>query len=131
MIIWRFLKVFIVALIIFVVFNFLLTNLDAQTLGYPIHFRFNIPPILYLESIAFPVGSLILIAFCLGMVVAAFMGAVSLFYRTKELKAKNRTIRELEREIDELRSLYAGEKNKGVSPYLMEEENTLENPRIE
>lgn len=134
---WRFLKVLLAAFIIFIVFNFLLTNLDSQTLGYKIHFQFNIPPLLYLESHAFPVGVLILIAFCLGMIFAAFMGAISVFHRSRELKAKNRTIRELEREIEELRALYSAQRRSGfegpalVGPEKEEAENIEREPRIE
>ncbi|MFO1519239.1 MAG: LapA family protein [bacterium] len=135
---WRFFKVIIAALIIFIVFNFLLTNLDSQTLGYKIHFQFNVPPFLYLESATFPVGILILIAFCLGMVFAAFIGAVSIFYRSRELKAKNRTIRELEREIEELRALYAAQRRGSLEPMglpansrLAEEEEGGQEQRIE
>jgi uncharacterized integral membrane protein len=133
---WRFLKVLLAAILIFVVFNFLLTNLDSQTLGYKVHFRFNIPPFLYLESVEFPVGILILIAFCLGMIFAAFIGAVSVFYRSRELKAKNRTIRELEREIEELRALYAAQRRSGLEgaasvPPTKEIEEAAEGPKIE
>jgi len=133
---WRFFKVLIAAFLIFIVFNFLLTNLDTQTLGYRVHFKFNIPPFLYLESVEFPVGILILIAFCLGMVFAAFIGAVSVFHRSRELKAKNRTIRELEREIEELRALYAAQRRSGLeSPALVspskEMEEVSSEPRIE
>jgi|GEM_PF-996364 len=109
---WRILKVVFAALIIFVVFNFLLTNLGPQSLGYKITFEFNLPPLLYLESVSFPVGMLILIAFCLGMIFAAFLGAISVFYRSRELKAKNRTIRELEREIEELRAIYSAQRRE-------------------
>ncbi len=110
--IWRILKIILAAFLIFIVFNFLLTNFGPEALGYKIKFQFHIPPFLYLESTALPVGILVLISFCLGMIFAAFMGAVSLFYRSKEIKAKNRTIRELEKEIEELRSLYVNEQDK-------------------
>lgn len=133
---WRFIKVLSAAFIIFIVFNFLLTNLDSQTLGYKIHFQFNIPPFLYLESHDFPVGVLILIAFCLGMIFAAFMGAISVFHRSRELKAKNRTIRELEREIEELRALYSAQRRSGLEGAALgssakEMEESAEEPRIE
>ncbi len=127
---WRFLKVFFAALVIFIIVNFLLTNLDAQTLGYKVFFKFSIPPVLYLESMAFPVGILILIAFCLGMIFAAFMGAISIFHRSKELKAKNRSIRELEREIEEMRALYATQRKGSFEP-LSSQADSSEEQRIE
>ena len=104
---WRLIKILILAFIVFVIFNFLLSNFGAEALGYKIKFHFNIPPFLYLESPPLPVGILILSAFCLGMIFAVFMGAVSLFHRSKEIKAKKRTIRELEKEIEELRVICA------------------------
>ena len=109
---WRLLKVLFLAIILFVVLNFLLSNLDSQTLGYKIQFNFNLPPFRYFQSSEIPVGSLLLVSFCLGMVFAAFSGAVSLFYRSREIKAKNRTIRELEKEIEEMRALYSSSYQK-------------------
>lgn len=119
--IWRFVKVVLGACIIFIIFNFMLTNLNSNTLGYSLTFQFNIPPFLYLESASFPVGLLLLIAFCLGMVFAAFMGAISVFHRKRELKAKNRTIRELEREIEELRVLYAAQRKSSLETQSIKE----------
>ncbi len=109
---WRFIKVLFGAAIIFVIGNFLISNLDNTTLGYPLHFQFKIPPFWAFESVGFPVGFLILAAFCLGMIFAAFIGAVSVFYRSREIKSKNRTIRELEREIEEMRSLYSAQRRE-------------------
>ncbi len=111
---WRFIKVLFAAVIIFVIGNFLISNLDNTTLGYPLHFQFKIPPFWIFESVGFPVGFLILAAFCLGMIFAAFIGAVSVFYRSREIKSKNRTIRELEREIEEMRSLYSAQRREQV-----------------
>jgi uncharacterized integral membrane protein len=133
---WRFIKVLLAAFIIFIIFNFLLTNLGPQALGYRINFQFNIPPILYLQSASFPVGILILIAFCLGMIFAAFTGAISVFHRSREIKAKNRTIRELEREIEELRALYAAQRREeSVSGVFSEpsslSQETPDEPRVE
>lgn len=114
--IWRFIKVLVGAIIIFIIGNFLISNLDNKTLGYPLHFQFVIPPFWAYESVGFPVGFLILATFCLGMIFAAFIGAVSIFHRSRELKSKNRTIRELEKEIEELRSLYSAQRREQVSP---------------
>ena len=114
---WRLIKILILAFIVFVIFNFLLSNFGAEALGYKIKFHFNIPPFLYLESPPLPVGILILSAFCLGMIFAAFMGAVSLFHRSKEIKAKNRTIRELEKEIEELRVICANPQDSSKNDF--------------
>ncbi len=132
--IWRMIKVVLAALLVFVVVNFLVSNLDPQVpqnLGYAIHFQFKIPPFVSLESAAFPVWILILSAFCLGMIFAAFMGAISVFHRSRELKAKNRTIHELEREIEELRALYSAQRlTAPLHPQQARQEDSDE-PRIE
>jgi len=92
---------------------FLLSN--VSTINYPVRFIFPIIPNYYvLESVSFPLGVLLLIAFCLGMVFSAFMGAFNLFYRGKEIKAKDRTIKELEKELEELRSIYASQRSENV-----------------
>ncbi len=94
-------------------------------------FKFNMPPFLYLESIDFPVGYLLIISFTLGMLFAALIGAVNAFTRSREVKMKNKTIRELEKEIDELRDSLAREKNVLPEVKLSEELNRLpEQPEI-
>ena len=127
MAIWRFVKVILAALILFIVANFFITNSTEQaaSLATKISFKFSMPPFLYLESIDFPVGYLLIIAFTLGMVFAALIGAVNAFTRNREVKMKNKTIRELEREIDELRDSLAREKNVLPEVKLSEELNRL------
>lgn len=127
---WRFIKVLLGAVIIFVIGNFLISNLDNTTLGYPLHFQFKIPPFWTFESVGFPVGFLILLAFCLGMIFAAFIGAVSVFYRSREIKAKNRTIRELEREIEELRAIYASQRREHFATELPASSDNVEEENI-
>ena len=124
---WRFVKVILAALILFIVANFFITNSTEQaaSLATKISFKFSMPPFLYLESIDFPVGYLLIIAFTLGMVFAALIGAVNAFTRNREVKMKNKTIRELEREIDELRDSLAREKNVLPEVKLSEELNRL------
>ncbi|MBF0491376.1 MAG: LapA family protein [Deltaproteobacteria bacterium] len=112
----RFLKIIFLALIIFVLGDFLYYNSNSQALSYNIQFRLFIPPRYFLESSAIPVGLLLLSSFCLGMVFAAFNGAISIFYRSREIKAKNRTIRELEKEIEEMRTLYSSMQHKNQTP---------------
>ncbi len=131
--IWRFIKVLFGAIIIFVIGNFLISNLDNTTLGYPLHFQFKVPPFWVFESMGFPVGFLILAAFCLGMIFAAFIGAISVFYRSRELKSKNRTIRELEKEIEELRALYSAQRREQGSAMeaSLPSNLELEEPKIE
>ena len=134
MAVWRFVKVILAALIIFIVANFFITNSSEQanSLATLVSFKFNMPPFLYLESIDFPVGYLLVISFILGMLFAALIGAVNAFTRSREVKMKNKTIRELEREIDELRDSLAREKNILPEIKLSEELNRLpEQPEIQ
>ncbi len=134
MALWRFLKVIFAAIIIFVIVNFFISNSspEAQSLAVKISFKFSLPPFFSVESIDFTVGYLLIIAFALGMIFAALIGAVNAFSRSRELKMKNRTIRELEKEIDELRDALAREKNVLPEVKLSEELNRLpDRPSIE
>lgn len=133
MAIWRFIKVLLAAIIIFAIVNFFLSNSspEAQSLAEKISFKFNLPPFFTLESIDFSVGYLLIIAFTLGMIFTALIGGVNAFSKSKVLKMKNRTILELEKEIDELRELVARERNVFPETKLSEELNRLpEQPDI-
>ncbi len=132
MALWRFIRILFVTLLIFIIFNFLLSNFNANTLGYKISFHFDIPPFLYLESLEFPVGLLLIGAFCLGMLTAALTGSLSMFYRNKELKSKNRIIRELESELADLRSHLNREHYVAPEQKIQSELNRLPNqPNVE
>ena len=93
----------IMASIFFVLLNFIYCNLDAQTFGYKLVFKFNIPYAFSVKSIPLPLGFVILISFCLGMVAIALFEALPSIFKTLEIKAKNKRIRELEREVSVLR----------------------------
>lgn len=101
------LKVLFAACVIFLVFSFLLTNIN--TLNLPITFRFEVPHVFQTDAYDIPAGYFFLITFCAGMLVAALMGGLSIFYRSQELKAKSRAIRELEKEVEELRTIRSTE----------------------
>ena len=134
MALWRFLKVIIAALILFVVVMFFLNNSsnEGQNLATTISFKLNIPPFIYLESIDFAVGYLIVISFTLGMIFAAVIGGVNAFSRSREIKMKNKTIRELEKEIDDLRDSLLRERNIITSEVKISEElnRAPEQPKI-
>jgi len=127
MALWRFLKVLLAALIIFLMVNFFLSNssTEANSLATLISFKFTLPPLLNLESIDFSVGYLLIIAFTLGMVFAALIGAINAFSRSRVVQSKNKTIHELEMEIDELRDIMAREKNVLPEDKISEELNRL------
>lgn len=133
MALWRFIKVLLAALIVFVIVNFFLSNSsnEANSLAAQISFKFSLPPLLELESMDFSVGYLLIIAFTLGMVFAALIGAVNAFSRSRELRNKKKTIQELEKEIDELRDMMAREKTVLPEDKVSEELNRLpEEPEI-
>jgi len=127
MAIWRFAKVLLAALIIFMVVIFFISNssTEANSLAAQISFKFALPPFFELESVDFTVGYLLIIAFTLGMVFAALIGAINAFTRSRELKMKKKTIYELEKEIDELRDLMAREKNVFPEDKLSDDLNRL------
>jgi uncharacterized membrane protein YciS (DUF1049 family) len=127
MALWRFIKVILAALILFVIVVFFISNSgpDAQSLAATISFKFKVQPFLNLESVDFPVGYLLIISFTLGMIFAAIIGGINAFSRSREIKMKNKTIRELEKEIDDLRESMAREKNVFPEVKLSEELNRL------
>jgi hypothetical protein len=133
MALWRFIKVLLAALIVFVIVNFFLSNssTEANSLAAQVSFKFSLPPLVQLESIDFSVGYLLILSFTLGMIFAALIGAVNAFSRSRELRNKKKTIQELEKEIDELRDLMAREKNVLPEDKVSEELNRLpEEPEI-
>ena len=96
---WRLIKVLIVALLIFGVVNFFLSNAteEAQSLTTEISFKFKLPPFLTLESKEFQVGYLILMAFIFGMVLTALIGGIGTFSQSKKLRHHKKKIKELEK----------------------------------
>jgi len=131
---WRFLKVLLGALIIFALVNFFLSNSspEAHSLAETISFKFALPPIGTLESIDFKVGYLLIINFTLGMILAALIGGVNAFSRSRELKMKKRTIEELEKEIDELHETISRERHDSPESQIPEENNRLpDQPEIQ
>ena len=134
MALWRFIKVLLAALIIFIIVNFFISNSspEAQSLAQQVSFKFNLPPFLNLESIDFTVGYLLILSFTLGMILTALIGGVNAFTRSRELKMKKKTILELEKEIDELREEMARDRNIMPEARLSEELNRLpDQPDIE
>jgi uncharacterized integral membrane protein len=93
------------ALFFFVLLNFIYNNLGDQVFGYNITFAFTIPYILSLKSVPIPMGFVILISFCAGMITIALLEALPSFFKTLELRSKNKKIRQLERELAVVRQL--------------------------
>ncbi|MDO8527242.1 MAG: LapA family protein [Deltaproteobacteria bacterium] len=97
----------IMSALFFALLNFVYCNLDQATFAYPVVFKFRIPVVLSegFQSVALPLGFILLISFCLGMVAIALLEALPSFYKTLELRARNKKIRELERELTVARQL--------------------------
>lgn len=104
----------IMALLVFVVLNFVYCNLDDATFAYSLIFKFKVPLIMPegFKTVPLPLGFILLITFCLGMISLALLEAIPSIYKTLELRAKNKKIRELERELTLSRQLADVEKPK-------------------
>ena len=95
----------IMALIFFTLLNFIYCNLDDTTFAYAVSFKFDIPYIFSLKSVPIPMGFVLLIAFCSGMVAIALLETLPSLYKSIELRSKNKKIRQLEREIAVVRKI--------------------------
>lgn len=104
------------ALFFFVLLDFVYFNLDGATFGYQVSFKFSIPHVVDLVSDPFPMGFILLLAFCLGMVVVSLLEALPSFYKTLELHSKNKKIRQLERELQLARRVIEEKKTTEVPP---------------
>lgn len=102
----------IMALIFFVVLNFVYCNLDNTTFGYEVVFKFKIPYILNVQSIPMPLGFTLLAAFSFGMVAIALLEALPSFFKTLEIRAKNKRIRQLEKELTLVRQMIEPKKDE-------------------
>lgn len=95
----------VMALLFFLLLNFIYCNLDAQTFGYSINFKFTVPHLFAFQSMPIPMGFCLLIAFCSGMVAIALIEALPSFFKTLEIRSKNKKIRQLERELSIVREI--------------------------
>jgi uncharacterized integral membrane protein len=102
----------IMACLFFLLLNFIYCNLDSSVFGYNVVFKFNIPYIIYLKSVPLPMGFVMLMAFCIGMVAIALLEALPSFFKTLEIRSKNKKIRQLERELMVVRQFSDKEEKK-------------------
>lgn len=102
------------AFFFFVLLDFVYFNLDAATFGYPVTFKFTIPNVVELVSKPLPMGFVLLLAFCAGMIVVSLLEALPSFYKTLELYSKNKKIRQLERELQLVRQMIEERKSTEV-----------------
>lgn len=104
----------IMSLLFLFLLNFIYCNLDATTFGYKVVFKFYIPRLLTLESSPIPLGFVLIAAFCSGMIAIALLEALPSFFKTLEIRAKNKRIRQLERELSVVRQI--SERNNDANP---------------
>jgi uncharacterized integral membrane protein len=104
----------VIAFLFFILLNFIYCNLDEATFGYNIIFKFNIPYLLSLQSVPIPLGFVLLISFCTGMVAIAILEALPSLFKTLEIRSKNKRIRQLERELSTVRQM--SEKSHEINP---------------
>lgn len=96
----------IMMVLFFLLLNFIRCNLDDQTFMYSMVFKFTIPGIVTYQSVPLPMGFVLLVSFCCGMVTIAILEALPSFLKTLELRSKNKKIRQLERELTAMRDLH-------------------------
>lgn len=105
----------VLALFLLVLVVFVLSNADTATFGYPMVFKFTLPPDLYqAHTRPVQVGFVMLIAFCLGMITTPFLEALPSLYKSLELRAKNKRIRQLERELTLVREMVAADHGRST-----------------
>ncbi len=104
------------ALLFFILLNFIYCNLDSATFGYALVFKFTVPHLFSVQSIPLPLGFVLLTSFCVGMVAIALLEALPSLFKTLELRAKNKRIRQLERELQVVRQISERERAKS-EPY--------------
>ncbi|MBI2982462.1 MAG: LapA family protein [Deltaproteobacteria bacterium] len=92
-----------IALGCFIVLNSIYSNVGGVDFSYPMSFSFSIPHFFTLKTLAVPAGFVILTSFCLGMVFLPFLQLIPKIFRTAEIRAKEKKIRELEKELEESR----------------------------
>lgn len=101
----RLLFAVIMALLFFALLNFIYCNLDDATFGYKLVFKFTIPYLILIQSKPIPLGFILLISFCSGMIVIALLEALPSLLKTLEIRSKNKRIRQLERELSVVRQM--------------------------
>jgi ABC-type long-subunit fatty acid transport system fused permease/ATPase subunit len=89
----------IMTAIFFIFLNFIYCNLGAETFGYEMTFKFRIPYLLALESAPIPLGFMLLITFCFGMIAISVLEVLPSFFKAMQIRSKNKRIKELEREL--------------------------------
>jgi len=104
------------AIIFFVILNFVYCNLDEATFAYGVVFKFKIPYLLNMQTVPIPLGFAIVAAFSIGMVAISILEALPSFFKTLEIRAKNKRIRQLEKELTLVRQMMEPKKEEPLEP---------------
>lgn len=108
----RFIFALIMAGLFFILLNFIYCNLDADTFAYNVVFKFTVPSVFSVKSVPIPLGFVLLASFCVGMVAIALLEALPSLFKTLEIRAKNKRIRQLERELAVVRQISEKERDR-------------------
>lgn len=113
----RLLFALLLAMFFLVLVVFVLSNRDDATFGYEMIFKFHVPYLFASYTKPIPVGFVLMIAFCCGMVTTPFLEALPNLYKSLELRAKNKRIRQLERELSLVREMMVSDREPtGAKP---------------
>lgn len=121
----------VMALLFFALLNFIYCNLDAAVFGYKVVFKFTVPYLLAVQSAPLPLGFVLLASFVSGMIAIALLEALPSFFKTLEIRSKNKKIRQLERELSVVRQFAdrAGDRpSEGTEQGEEERRRSDENP---
>ena len=95
----KFLYSLFIAFLAFVILNFFYSNLGGPAFGYPLQFRFEIPPFLALVSRPVPSGFVVICAFCVGILFLPLLQLIPWIFRSRQVRSRDKRIRELEEEL--------------------------------
>jgi hypothetical protein len=88
----------------FVILIFLYSNLNDAAFNYPMTFRFYVPHVFEMRSLPVQLGFVVITGFCLGIVFLAVLQAIPAFVKTIAVRSRDRRIKELEKELEEMKS---------------------------
>ena len=89
------------SIVIFIMLNFLYSNLNEEVFNYPMSFRFAIPYLFTLKSEPIPLGFVVITSFSLGIVFLAMLQSIPAIFRSIAVRSRDRRIKELEKELEE------------------------------
>lgn len=99
----RIVSALIVAALVFAALNFIYSNLSTEAFSYPLTFKFKVPPLWAFDIGPFPLGFIIILSFCLGILFTALAQAVPAIIVKLAVRKREHRIRELEEELERVR----------------------------